>query len=87
MTGKGLCRIVILGIIFDLSPSGIFTLTEKEFKLMHRIVYRNNFCVLVFGGSNYKFLSLAQVLLLAWKGYRLVPQCLRTAPCVLTGFC
>jgi len=32
-----------------------------------------------------RFFSVTQVVLLAWKGYLLVPRCLKTAPCVLTG--
>lgn len=37
MTGKGLCRIVILKV-FDPSKSGILTFTGKEFEHIHRIV-------------------------------------------------
>jgi len=40
MTGKGLCRIVILKIIFDPSNSGIFTFTGKMLERVHRIVLR-----------------------------------------------
>jgi len=37
MTGKGLCKIVVLKII-DPTNSGTFTFTGKKFEHVHRII-------------------------------------------------